>query len=165
MVIHVLRQPQSKPLAHQAVTGPDEEHVEDGAREERTCDDGCVGRHRIRHRHRQSHTPLKAEDQEDDPERRSWEAPVAPHVPEPDLLKALRHVQRRSPAHAWLVVVLLYQHHVLPRRHFGRTAFARPIIDRVWEIIHWSRMGLHIRSHTRTSPMGRSPVGVLGTRK
>ena len=131
-IVHVLRQPQSRPLAHQAVTGPDEQHVEDGAGEDRICDDGCVGRDRLRHRPKQSHTPLKAEDQENVPEQRSWEPPVAspsPHVPEPDLLKALRHVQqRRAPAHAWSVVVPFLQHQVSPCCHFGRTAFARPVI-------------------------------------
>ena len=61
-IVHVLCQTQSRPLDHQAI-GPDEQHVEDGAGEDRTRDDGCIGRDGLRHRHPQSHTSLKAEDQ------------------------------------------------------------------------------------------------------
>ena len=66
-VIHILRQSQSGPLAHQAVAEPDEEHVEDGAGKDRSCNDGRVGCHWLRHRTPQSNAALKAEDQKNDP--------------------------------------------------------------------------------------------------
>ena len=54
---------------------------------------------------------------------RSGKTPVAassPDVPEPDLLKALYHVQeRRGPALAWFVFLHFFQHQVLPCCHFG----------------------------------------------
>ena len=63
------------------------------------------------------------------------------HVPQPHLLEALRHVrQSRGSSHARLVVLPFFQHQVLPRRHFGRSGFACPIIG----------VGLSMHSHTRT---------------
>ena len=111
---------------------PDEEHVEDGTRKDRSCNDGRVSCHWLRHRTPQSHAALEAEDQENDPEQCSREASMAspsPHVPEPDLLRAFGHIQqRRSPAHAWFVILPFLQHQMLPCCHFGRTTLARPII-------------------------------------
>ena len=62
------------------------------------------------------------------------------HVPQPHLLKALRHVrQSRCSAHARLVVLPFFQHQVLPRRHFGRSGFACSIIG--------AKLGLHPLIH------------------
>ena len=44
-VVHLFRESQSGPLSRQAVAGPDEDHMEDGARRNRASDDGRVRRY------------------------------------------------------------------------------------------------------------------------
>ena len=63
-ILDVLRESQSWPLAHQAIARPDEQHMQDRAREDRPYCDRSVRLGWLGRRTPQPHSALEAEDQE-----------------------------------------------------------------------------------------------------
>ena len=98
-------------------------------------------------------------------------ASPSPHVPESDLLETFRHVQQTPwpcpglvcrlalPLAPSAAMLLLRLNELCTPSH--KTGFGRSSIDPEWAYAYVPTT----RTIDGMSPMGRSPVGVLGTKK